>query len=486
MNNPKPLMQKSEPTDLTSLKYHADAQLLSGHLSRPVELKIEGQAQVSLEDRGGYLYRITEDFSAEELISFKSGYTRAAGYHSPQQGWVTLATAVLERLNVLDVITAERIVAQVSTALSGFDGREPSVTFLGTRFENLRICGCPVDVDLDLGICSPKPSDGQRYLDDLRFLDRVESQFESTRDTSGLPDWFKRYYEDRIGSIDHLRKFANGRERAEEQHRQLRCSLVKSIAPIPIRGVKTFGNSILVPDFGALMLGEVVVGELQKEEQILTYFDLTMLHVEMGSIAEGGVGVAKIRLDGGARPFVGGSGGGWELGEKETGAVPPGLLQEYAAVSSPVPRYGTVKKEAEVLVPPTEAQLVVGQNRHINAWIADGEPPLEKGRSYKFAINVGKLCEHAIAAPKLREFDWKDNHELDVWIVLSGYRVKVEPCQQKFTLPKEGDTDTLFFAITPTGYGSVLLRVSLYFARELTLLQEFEVPIPVKESVQVA
>ena len=146
----------------------------------------------------------------------------------------------------------------------------------------------------------------------------------------------------------------------------------------------------------------------------------------------------------------------------------------------------TVKNEAEALVPHREAHLEVAENRHINAWIVDGEPPLERGRTYKFAINVGKLCEHANAAPKLRDFDWKDNHELDFWIVLSGYRLIAKPRQQKFTLPKQGDTAPIFFDITPTGDDSVLLRISLYFARELTLLQEFEVPIPVKESVQAA
>jgi len=126
------------------------------------------------------------------------------------------------------------------------------------------------------------------------------------------------------------------------------------------------------------------------------------------------------------------------------------------------------------------------EERHVNAWIEDGEPPLQKGRTYRFGINIGKLCQHAIAAPKLREFDWKDNDELDVWIVLSGHGFSAQPRQRRFTLPKHGDTVPIFFAITPTEGDSLLLRISLYFARELTLLQEFEVSIAAKESVQVA
>jgi hypothetical protein len=74
---------------------------------------------------------------------------------------------------------------------------------------------------------------------------------------------------------------------------------------------------------------------------------------------------------------------------------------------------------------------------------------------------------------------------VQVWIVLGGRGFVVEPRQQEFTIPKQGDTDPIFFAITPTAGDSLLLRISLYFARELTLLQEFEVPIPVKESVEV-
>ena len=90
-----------------------------------------------------------------------------------------------------------------------------------------------------------------------------------------------------------------------------------------------------------------------------------------------------------------------------------------------------------------------------------------------------------MSSTKLREFDWKDSQQVDVWIVLSGRGFIAKPRQQLFTLPKEGDTYPIFFAITPAEHDSLLLRISVYFARELTLLQEFEVPIAVKESVEV-
>src|SRR5258705_4823605 len=85
-------------------KFHAESDLLTGYLERPVELKIEAQAFVSLDGRReGHLFRRMEGFSAESVISFRSGHTRVSGHYSRQHGWVTLATAALEGLNVLDV-----------------------------------------------------------------------------------------------------------------------------------------------------------------------------------------------------------------------------------------------------------------------------------------------------------------------------------------------------------------------------------------------
>ena len=135
---------------------------------------------------------------------------------------------------------------------------------------------------------------------------------------------------------------------------------------------------------------------------------------------------------------------------------------------------------------PADEKRQLSDERHINAWIEDGEPPLEKGHTYRFAINVGKLYQNAIAAPELQEIDWKDKISLSVVIVVSGDGFSVRPRQQTFSLPKEGDTEPVFFDITPTLLDFLLLRISLYLALELTLLQEFEINIPVTESVKAA
>src|ERR1700730_6362663 len=111
--------------------YHAEAHVLSGDLQRPVEQKIERHSPVILKDRrGGHLTRFTDKVSIEGLISFNRGHTRVSGSRSlKNNGWVTLSTSILEGLNVFEVITADRLVSQVSTDL-GLEERHASAVYI--------------------------------------------------------------------------------------------------------------------------------------------------------------------------------------------------------------------------------------------------------------------------------------------------------------------------------------------------------------------
>jgi hypothetical protein len=138
--------------------YHAEATILSGHLRLPLAEEIRPQALANLPKEGGYFSQRAEAYRLESVISFRSAYTQVAGNRSTKagQGWTTLTTTAIEGLNVLDVVTADRIVGQTITE-HPLEGYVPTVSFLGTRFENLRIAGHPVDLDLDLDILGAKP-----------------------------------------------------------------------------------------------------------------------------------------------------------------------------------------------------------------------------------------------------------------------------------------------------------------------------------------
>jgi hypothetical protein len=251
--------------------YHAEAHLLSGELEHPIKQPIEHYGNVVIEKtRRESLYSESVGAtSVEGLISFQAGHTRVIGsqlknkkdiFGNDHSGWITQSTSVLEGLNVGDVITADRLVAQISTEHPlTYPGHVPKVTFLGTRFENLRVAGYPVQVELNLGFCGDRPQGDRTYLEDSGFLDRVQGQLSSIADAEGLPESLKNQYDAKIVYINDLKKRANeGSNGGRKGYSKLPCSLVKSIAPIP--GVKVFGNMIFIPDFGTVSLAEVEVG----------------------------------------------------------------------------------------------------------------------------------------------------------------------------------------------------------------------------------
>jgi len=307
--------------------YHAEAHVLSGNLKHPVDQPIEHKARVVLEKtrRDGHVSQSVAEDTMEGLISFKAGHTRASGtkiekkdlWGNDHSGWVTLSTSVLEGLNVFEVITVDRVVAQVSTEHPITDGHVPRVTFLGTRFENFRIGGYPVEVELDLGICGSKPDGDRPYLQDRGFLDRVQRQFNDIAGAKGLPDDLEKKYDAKIAYINDLKKRGiEGSNGGRKGNSKLQCSLVKSIAPIPIPGVKVFGNMIFIPDFGTISLAEVEVGIEAVEDGFphnsgngsssepdgASYFTLHMLNMRLGCPIVASTTAASTTVNGMTRP----------------------------------------------------------------------------------------------------------------------------------------------------------------------------------------
>jgi hypothetical protein len=303
----KPIVMGKEPT---THKYHAEANILNGHLRQPVNQEINRQAPVKLNDlRGGHFFQRSERYSLEGLISFRSGYSHVSGNRSlKNHGWVTLATSVLEGLNVLDVITADRVVAQVSTEHPLKDGHTPYVTFLGTHFENLRVGGYRVEAELDLGICGEKPQGDELYTSDLSFLDRVEQQCASIARATGLPSAVQTKYHTDLKTIDELKARGPG-EKSNGSGKngsgpEVVCSLVKSIGTIPIPGVKSFGNVLEIPGFGVVSLAVLRVGEkiYERGDRPSNYFDVTMLRLEMGCIGDGQANAGNVTANGHNHP----------------------------------------------------------------------------------------------------------------------------------------------------------------------------------------
>lgn len=299
----------TEPQPASSVKpthkYHAEAHVLSGHLQRPIEQKIERHAPVTLHDqRGGHLTRFTEDVSIEGLITFTKGHTRVSGARSlKHNGWITLSTSVLEGLNVFEIITADRLVSQVSTDHPYENGHVPHVTFLGTQFTNFQVGGFPVTLTLNLGICGDRrPAGGRTYLQDPKFLGTVKDQTAIIAGDPKLPKELKDQYDKKLVYINELISTAGADDRGS--HEPITCSLVQSIGDIPIPGVQIFGHVLVIPEFGTVSLGEIEVGETVGEgsPKPNTYFELTNIKMKLGCVGHGTANAATSKTNGQSYP----------------------------------------------------------------------------------------------------------------------------------------------------------------------------------------
>ena len=285
--------------------YHAEAHVLSGHIKRPIDQKIEHQAQINLHDRrGGHFTRYSETVSIEGLISYTKGKTRVSGSRSSKHnGWVTLSTSIIEGLNSFEVITADRIVAQVSTDHPYVSGHYPQVTFLGSQFTNFQVSGFPVQLNLNFGVCGSRPADDRSYLRDLTFLESVQRQTEKIAKAEGLPKELKSRYEERLVNIHKLIRQSSEGVWENDEPRVI-CSLVESIGEIPIPGVTSYGHVLVIPEFGSVSLGEITVGERNYENSSIPslYFTLTGVKMDMGCVGHGTATAGTATANGNTRP----------------------------------------------------------------------------------------------------------------------------------------------------------------------------------------
>jgi hypothetical protein len=234
--------------------YHASAHALSGHFTRPVQHLIEVQAATTLPTIGGHGNTRVDDFRFNHFVSFKAGYTQVSGSEHREGDKVyhtTLVTATLEGLNFLDVVTADRLVARISS-YHLFEEEQSHFSFVGSKFENLRIAGYPVQVELN-----------ERLFAHLGTFDKVKKELETDKE-------FRKMAEDPFQTGQKLKPGdGNG---------EIVCSLVKSMktsAP----GVKPEGHAFSVHHFGKVYVAETLIDRCKRT--------LTMLRLELGSPVSG-------------------------------------------------------------------------------------------------------------------------------------------------------------------------------------------------------
>lgn len=279
--------------------YHASAHALSGQFWRPFQRVIEVQAPSVLPSIGGLGNSRVDNFRLDDFVSFKAGYTHVLGSEmevknakgqvvkdaegQPKIAHTTQVTSTVEGLNILDVVTADRIVGRLTSVHDVEDKEakgEARILLIGSRFENLRIAGCAVHVVLHHELFLQLPT----FSAIANLKDKNET------------DFWKLAAE----SLEGVNPGAKLEKKKPEAPGALLCSIVKDfkfkcldegekICP----GVTRRGrHRLYVEDFGNIYLGEVLFRHSHKT--------LTMLRIELGS--PNGAGITVVQADSNGQP----------------------------------------------------------------------------------------------------------------------------------------------------------------------------------------
>ena len=226
--------------------YSAYGHALSGRISRPLDHIIEVQAGMSLPSIGGIGNARVEDFRFRDFVSFKAAYTHVAGSMSDSEIHTSLVTSTIENLNVLDIMTADRVVTRLASRSKNHD-KEPQITLFGSKIDNLKIAGCAIHLD---------------FADEL-FLGLTT--FESIRKEFDSNAKFRKIAADPF--------FTGKPKKSIDAHGVVVCSLVKDIE-FNCPGVTRKGHALEVPEFGTVYIGEVFAQHRKRT--------VTMLRLELG------------------------------------------------------------------------------------------------------------------------------------------------------------------------------------------------------------
>jgi hypothetical protein len=226
-------------------RYHAATLGVSGRIRQPFEHAICPQADVTLPESGGYVHSRVDKFNFRDLITFDSAIAFAAGSFSVKDdAFDATASVTIEGLNILNMITADRVTARIASSHPR-SGAEPRITPIGSSFENLRIAGYKVEVDL--------------AVDTFAEFDTA-SELRSACESRDMGD--------------RLQPHTLSTERVTEE---MAFTLVRSVRGLG-REIQVAGNTIRIRDFGVVRLAEISVSERKRR--------ISMVQFNLGSTPE--------------------------------------------------------------------------------------------------------------------------------------------------------------------------------------------------------
>src|SRR5712664_1250292 len=164
------------PTD-REFAYQGYGMALSGVFGKDL---IPPQAMCGIPEEGGVATSKLDTFKFKDFLYIG----RAAGIATGRvedNGWVSTLQLTVEDCNILDVVTADKIVLAIQSYYPE-RGNAPIRSAVGSRFENLKIAGAPVKIEVDTEL----RTNGRSRRITGSFATRVVSEVPGSRRINNL------------------------------------------------------------------------------------------------------------------------------------------------------------------------------------------------------------------------------------------------------------------------------------------------------------
>ena len=282
-----PPAQNSPSQNLPPLYFHhATAFGVAGQINRPTQQTIPIKASVALPTIGGHDTDRVDNYQLPGIVSFSAAYVDVGGsLDEPNDTHATYASSTIENLNLFNVITADRVVSRLTVYHpAGLKkpvpaNSQPSFSIVGSHFDNLRIAGHKIEVELDTEtfhnstfsrLCENNGPARHSLMGadiDVKKLDDLSKQDPADHNCAIVKNISERF---------------QGWDKKTKEH--FWCSAVKDLVKSPpiTSGMVNFGGILCVPRFGIVYLAELHVYHHHRY--------LTMLRVHMCSPGEGWIG----------------------------------------------------------------------------------------------------------------------------------------------------------------------------------------------------
>jgi hypothetical protein len=264
--------------------YQASAYSVAAEFERPKKHSLAPQASVVLAGHGGHGSGRVAAYNVDGLISFKEAYSEVGGsYDDCHDMHTTHAWSVVEKLNIADMLTADRVVSRMAVYYPANNKSEASYDITGSYFENLRIAGHKIDVKLATHVFHEhdtyskvaKAHQGAKTDDWL-----VGSKMDQLADKD-LKDLENTYHA--LHGMSEVVKQCKDKQKRPADRGSYWLSAANHIdlsKEIGTSEIKGFGSIICIPKFGVIRLAEMIVHRHSRT--------LRMFRVQMCSSGHGG------------------------------------------------------------------------------------------------------------------------------------------------------------------------------------------------------